>query len=58
MKAACGMDHDERRGCEFYFPAGPWDDDCMHRDPKDAMCGNDYARDGDINYHQKRREDG
>ena len=44
MKGVCGMDPDERRGCEFYFPAGPWDDDCMHRDPSDGHCGNKYAR--------------
>lgn len=44
----CGAATDaDRQVCEFYFPAGPYDDGCMyHRSDMDGACDNANAQHG------------
>jgi hypothetical protein len=45
MSRCSGCDDAERSACEYYFPAGPWSNGCMHhREEFGGHCDNIHAQ--------------
>ena len=59
MRYECGAGSDiERQGCDFYFPAGPYDAGCMHhRIDLDGRCDNAAAHDAAADRHRMGERD-
>jgi hypothetical protein len=60
--AGCGMsrcgakDDEERCGCAYFFPAGPWSNGCMHYRPETCGHCDNHAAQHDARNNGVRHE--